>query len=706
MIRVRYALLACALVACAGAPESSEPEPAESPWPSPLAVTAVDDLRLRHAEDEAESWLMHGGSYSEQRYSRLDQIDEGNVGALGLAWAFGLRSYRGIEATPIVVDGVIYTTSTWSVVYAIDARTGRELWRHDPKVPRAIAGVVCCDVVNRGVAVYRGRVYAATLDGRLQALDAGTGRVIWSVLTVDPAKPYSITMAPRIVKGKVIIGNGGAEFGVRGYVSAYDAESGEQVWRFYTVPGDPALPYEQPELAWAAKTWDASVEYWKIGGGGTVWNSVSYDPGLDLLYVGTGNGSPWSRYVRSPGGGDNLFVCSILALRPDTGELVWYYQTTPGDNWDYTSTQDLVLADLEIGGKPRKVLLHAPKNGFFYVIDRITGVPISAEPFAEVTWAYGIDPVSWRPVEVPDLDYRQRVVTIKPSPHGAHNWQSMSFNPKTGLVYIPVHEVPYFFHIDPDWKFQKGTWNLGYDFTVADSFPREFVSGHLLAWDPVAQKEVWRVPYAGPWNGGTLTTAGNLVFQGTARGTFAAYRATDGKRLWETPAGTGIVAAPVTYELDGEQYVAVMAGWGGAFALAAGDAAAAAGVSRETNQGRLLVFKLGGTATVPVHEAAEREIVPIPSRFDAATVKRGSDLFHRWCGTCHGPGAVSGGVLPDLRKSDPSVYGSYDAIVLRGARLAKGMPRLDAYLDRDDVAYIRAYVLTRRAALVAEGGAP
>ncbi len=701
---VAVAVSALAFAAC---PESREaPAPAAAPTPaapaSPSSIERVDDARLRAAASEPESWLTYGGSYAEQRYSRLARIDADNASALGLAWFLDIDTTRGVEATPIVVDGVIYTTGSWSVVFAVDARTGVLLWRHDPQVPREMGGKVCCDVVNRGVAVYRGRVYAGTLDGRLHALDAVTGEVVWSVVTVDQSKPYSITMAPRVVKGKVIIGNGGAEFGVRGYVSAYDAQSGALAWRFYTVPGDPSQPYEHPELAIAAKTWDPSGEYWKVGGGGTVWNAIAFDPELDLLYVGTGNGSPWSKHVRSPGGGDNLFVCSILALRPDTGRLVWHYQTTPGDTWDFTSTQDIVLADLVIAGAPRKVLLHAPKNGFFYVIDRATGIPISAEPFAEVTWATGIDPVTWRPIEVPNLDYRNEIVLIKPSPFGAHNWQSMSFNPETGLVYIPTNEVPYFFRLDPKWTYQPGAWNIGYDFTVADAFPREIVSGHLLAWDPVAQKEVWRAQYTGPWNGGTLTTAGGLVFQGTAHGTFAAYRADDGKPLWETAAGTGIVAAPVTYELDGVQYVAVMAGWGGTFALTAGDAAAAAGVTRDTNDGRLLVFRLGGTAKLPVHEATLKELAAIPAGFDAAQVKRGSDTYHRWCGVCHGPGVVSGGVLPDLRKADPAIYDGLDAIVLGGARVANGMPRFDTWLAPEDVAAIRAYVLTRRAALLAE----
>lgn len=664
------------------------------------SIDLVDDARLRNAADEPGSWLTYGGDYSEQRFNKLDAINDGNVSELGLAWYFETDTKRGLEATPIVVDGVIYITGTWSVVYAVDARSGKELWRHDPLVPREYGGKACCDVVNRGVAVYLGRVYAATLDGRLQALDAKTGEVVWSVVTVDQSRPYTITMAPRIVKGKVIIGNGGAEYGVRGHFSAYDAASGERVWRFYTVPGDPAKPFEHPELEMAAKTWDPSGKYWEVGGGGTAWNSVAFDPELDLLYVGTGNGSPWSKHVRSPAGGDNLFVCSILALRPDTGELIWHYQTTPGDSWDYTSTQDIVLADLVIEGRQRKVLLHAPKNGFFYVIDRATGVPISAEPFAKVTWATGIDKETWRPIEVTGLDYTKEPVTIEPSPHGAHNWQSMSFNPETGLVYIPTHEIPYFFKFDPDYEYRPGAWNLGYDFTVADEFPRDMVSGHLLAWDPVAQKEVWRAQYTGPWNGGTLTTAGNLVFQGTAHGTFAAYRANDGKLLFEAPAGTGIVAAPVTYTVDGEQYVAIMAGWGGAFALAAGDAAAAAGVT--DNSGRLLVFKLGGSAKLPVQVAMEIELAEIPAEFDPEQVSEGNRRYHQWCGVCHGPGVVSGGVLPDLRKSEPGVYLALEDIVLRGALLGNGMPRFDEWLGAKDVEVLRAYILTRRAALMHE----
>ncbi len=661
-------------------------------------MAAVDDARLRNAENEPESWLTYGGTHDEQRYSRLAQIDEHNVGTLGLAWHYDMATRRGLEATPIVVDGVLYTTGSWSVVVALDARTGRELWRHDPGVDRAMGGRVCCDVVNRGVAVYRGRIYVGVLDGRLEALDAKTGKLVWSVVTTDPALPYSITMAPRIVKGRVLIGNGGAEYGVRGYVSAYDAETGRLDWRFYTVPGDPAEPFEHPGLEAAAKTWDPSGEYWRAGGGGTVWNAIAYDPELDLVYVGTGNGSPWNRRIRSPKGGDNLYLCSILALDPETGRLVWHYQTTPGETWDFTSTQDIVLADLEIDGRLRKTLLHAPKNGFFYVLDRETGVPISAKNFVPVNWAEGIDESTWRPRERTDHPYETGVALIHPPNFGAHNWHSMSFHPGTGLVYIPAQETVFPYLRDRAYQYRPGAWNIGFDPKVMTESPAELASGHLLAWDPVAQKEVWRVQYPGAWNGGTLATAGNLVFQGTAHGTFAAHRASDGEKLFETRTGTGIIASPVTYRIDGEQYVAVMAGWGGAFPLAGGDAALEAGTT--DNTGRLLVYKLGGRAQLPVVEWSEKPIVAIAADLDPEMVARGGATYHEWCLVCHGAGAVGGGVLPDLRKSAPEIYAMLPEIVLRGAFEKNGMPRFERWLDADDVEAIRAYLLSRRAQLL------
>ncbi|MBI3785858.1 MAG: PQQ-dependent dehydrogenase, methanol/ethanol family [Deltaproteobacteria bacterium] len=675
-------------------PSSTVPAPAKDSERR-AAADSIDAARLRAAASEPQNWLTHGGTYAEQRFSPLDQINDGNVQKLGLAWSYDTNTTRGLEATPLVVDGVIYTTGSWSIVYAIDARNGNELWKYDPQVPRETGPKACCDVVNRGVALYKGKVFVGTLDGRLVALDAGNGKPVWEVVTVDQSRPYTITGAPRVVEGKVIIGNGGAELGVRGYVSAYDSDTGKMAWRFYTVPGDPSQPFESPALERAARTWKGG-EWWKVGGGGTVWDSMAYDPDLHLLYIGTGNGSPWSRFVRSPGGGDNLYLSSILALNPTNGELVWYYQETPGDTWDFTATQHIILAELPIKGRLRKVILHAPKNGFFYVIDRQTGELLSAEKFVEATWADRVDLKTGRPVLAKGTDYRDKTVVVKPSPHGAHNWQPMSFNPKTGLVYIPTHDIPMIFGVNHKWKYRPGHWNTGTDFTLIKEVPRNLVAGALLAWDPVRQKEVWRAPYKGPWNGGTLTTAGNLVFQGTADGRFVAYRADNGTKLWEAPSGSGIVAAPVTYSVDGEQYVAVMAGWGGAFALAAGDAAAAAGNNHPI--GRLLTFKLNGAATLP---AAQKPRPPLPAtaapKVAHAVITKGEDLYAIHCQVCHGSGATSGGVLPDLRYVAPAVQASINSIVLDGALRGNGMPAFRDVMNEDDVAAILAYVQQRAA---------
>ncbi len=674
----------------------------QSGTPSGHPTAALDDARLRAADRDRNNWLLHGRTYEEQRFSPLDAINADNVSQLGLAWGMDTQTNRGLEATPIVVDGVLYMSGSWSVVFAVDARTGREIWRWDPKVPRDYGGKACCDVVNRGVALDKGRVYASVLDGRLAALDAKTGELIWEVVTVDRSRPYTITGAPRVFEGKVVIGNGGAEFGVRGYVSAYDAGTGERVWRTYTVPGDPSEPVESKALEAALDTWKGG-EWWKIGGGGTAWDSIVFDPELRLLYVGTGNGSPWTRYIRSPGGGDNLYLCSILALNPDNGEMVWHYQTTPGDNWDYTSTQPMILADLKIDGRTRKVLMQAPKNGFFYVLDRETGELISAEPFVEVTWATGIDPKTGRPIEAADTDYREETRTIKPSPLGAHNWHPMSYSPKTGLVYIPAQDIAWLFRLDKEFEYRPGSWNLGLDPRVSDSFMREDVSGHLLAWDPVKQREAWRAQYALPWNGGTLATAGNLVFQGTADGRFVAYRATDGRRLWQTAAGTGVIAPPVTYAVDGEQYVSVLAGWGGVFALAGGDAASSAGAN---NTGRLLTFRLGGTASLPPRIEPDRKPTPIVSTASDARILEGNHLFHQFCWGCHGIGAVAGGVIPDVRYLTTEKHQAFNDIVLRGALRGLGMPSFDAWLDEDGAEAIRAYILSRAAELRAKRAAP
>jgi len=430
LARASLALAGCAVLALAACSR-----PADAPH-----VAQVDGLRLAAAKEDGRNWLTHGRTYSEQRYSPLDQVRADNVAKLAPAWSLELDTWRGQEATPLVIDGVMYTTTAWSKVVAINAATGEELWQYDPMVPREVAAKGCCDVVNRGLAAWKGRLFLGTLDGRLVAIDAATGKPVWSVQTTDRSLPYTITGAPRVVKGKVIIGNGGAEYGVRGYVTAYDAETGEQAWRFYTVPGNPADGFESDAMKKAAETWFG--EWWKGGGGGTVWDAIVYDPELDLLYIGVGNGSPWNHRQRSEGKGDNLFLSSIVALRPDTGEYVWHYQTTPGETWDYTATQPIILADLTINGEPRKVLMQAPKNGFFYVLDRATGALISARNFVPITWASGVDMATGRPVEDPKARYAEAPALVVPAPMGAHNWHPMSFSPKTGLVYIPAQEVP------------------------------------------------------------------------------------------------------------------------------------------------------------------------------------------------------------------------------------------------------------------------
>ncbi len=662
------------------------------------AASPVDAARIEAADPRG--WLSHGRTYAEQRYSPLDQIDEQNVDRLGLAWSFDLATERGVEATPIVADGVMYVSAPWSILHALDAASGEPLWTYDPEVPRAYARHICCGVVNRGVAIWGRHVYLGTLDGRLVAVDRSTGRPSWSTSTVEPPWNYSITGAPRVVEGLVVIGNAGADIGARGYVSAYDAETGELVWRTYTVPGDPAKGFESPALERAAATWTG--EWWQAGGGGTVWDSMAYDPELRLLYVGTGNGTPHVRWLRSPDGGDNLYLSSILALRPGTGEVVWHYQTTPAESWDYTATQHILLAELEIEGRARKVLMQAPKNGFFFVLDRETGEFLSAAPIVEVNWAshYGDD---GRPVERPDADYRNGPRFVRPSPYGAHSWPPMSLHPETGLVYLPVRNMGYVYRGDPEWEYRPGSWNTGLDMSAFESFGeveaaaadagQDEWGAYLLAWDPVRQREAWRVPHRTAFNGGTLSTGRNLLFEGSADGRFVAYRASDGRRLWESPVGTGVMAAPVTYEIDGVQYVAVAAGWGASFGMSGGEAALLAGVR---GGGRVLAWKLDGTAQVP---PGRPPLGPVPEptyrvASTAAERSRGSLLYHTHCGACHGPAAIGGGSgVTDLRYLDAGRHALFAQTVLEGLREPLGMPRFDDQLGADDVRLIQAYVL-------------
>ncbi len=664
----------------------------------------VTEARLLSAGTDTSNWLTHGRTYDEQRFSPLDQVNADNVGDLGLAWYFDIPTNRGIESTPLVIDGVMVVTGSWSTVFALDAKTGEQIWAYDPEVPKIWGKNACCDVVNRGVAAWGDKVYVGTIDGYLVALQAVDGSVAWRVNTIDRDWPYTITGAPRVVKGNVLIGNGGGEMGVRGYITAYDAETGNQNWRFHTVPGNLEDGFEDEAMAMAAETWTG--EWWQYGGGGTVWDSMAYDPELDLLYIGVGNGAPWNRQIRSPDGGDNLFLSSIVALKPDTGEYVWHYQTTPGESWDYTAAQHIILADLEIDGQLRKVAMQAPKNGFFYVLDRETGELISAENYVPVTWATGIDQETGRPIETANARYTDGPSLLLPGPVGGHNWQPMAFSPDTKLVYLPAQEIPNLYGSNSDFDFRQGQWNTGTDHLLWD-LPEDPVQlmavaamlrGHLSAWDPVSQKEVWRYQHAGPWNGGVLATAGNLVFQGNIVGEFAAYSADKGERLWAFPTQTGITAGPVTYEIDGEQYVAVAVGWGTVMGMLAGPTIVPL---QMTNRSRVLTFHLGANRQLPdLPDVSPPTLPEVPEQTASAeTIDQGHRVYTERCLVCHGYSVVSGGLTPDLRYSDAQLYSEWDAIVLGGSRSSSGMPPFAGVVTPEQSQAIKAYIIDRAHAL-------
>jgi alcohol dehydrogenase (cytochrome c)/quinohemoprotein ethanol dehydrogenase len=652
--------------------------------------------RLLHAADEPQNWLMYNGTYAEQRYAPLDQVNTANVVQLGLAWSYDLDSRRGQEGTPLVVDGTMFVTAGWGRVVALDGATGAKKWAFNPEVRGRSGLSACCDVVNRGAAYDNGKVFVGTTDGQLIALDANTGAKLWSVQTTDPAKPYTITGAPRVARGKVFIGNGGADYGARGFVTAYDQRNGAQVWRFYTVPGQPGIKdgaASDDILEKARGSWFGDT-YWKIGGGGTVWDSIVYDPDLNRLYIGVGNGGPWNRDIRSKGKGDNLFLGSVVALDPDTGRYVWHYQETPGDEWDFTSTQQMVLADLRIDGHQRKVILHAPKNGFFYVIDRTSGKLISAEKFAPVNWADRIDLASGRPVENPRARYGDGAFFATSGAPGAHNWPSMSFDPRTGLVYIPVQMIPMAFTRDTRFIYRQGLWAGG----VSDAVPNTDAdaaimnrapTGSLLAWDPVRQKPAWTVAHEGPQNGGALATAGGLVFQGLSDGTFRAYRADTGAELWRFSAKATVQPGAISYRIAGVQYVAVTAGVGGAWALTM---PAMAG-PKVPAPPRVLVFRLGGKAVLPETVGVVPPLQQVDQTFAPAMVATGRVLFDDVCSVCHGFATMSGGALPDLKRSGvlPDAD-SWRQVVLGGALESEGMASFAKYFRPDQAEAIRAYV--------------
>ena len=644
---------------------------------------AIDDARMIGAASEPENWLVNGGTLNGEHYSALDQINLDTIADLRPAWSFDFDTTRSQEAEPIVVDGVMYVTTSWSKVYAINAATGEQIWFYDPQVPGETGYMACCDVVNRGAAVYKGRVYVAALDGRLIALDAATGREAWSTMTVPEDGNYTITGAPRVVKDLVIIGNAGGDFGVRGFVSAYRADTGELAWRFYLAPGDPAAGPDNAASdnvmeSLIRPTW--SGEYWRYGGGANAWNAIVYDSELDQIYIGTGNGSPWNPAYRTNGEGDNLFICSIVALDPDTGEYIWHYQQNPQEAWDYNSVMPIILADLTIDGRERKVLMQAPKNGFFYVIDRTNGRVISAGQLTETTWASSINLETGRPVEHPNARYTNGPFTARPGTAGAHNWHPMAYSPRTGLVYLTVRESETTFRQDPNYtRRDDGVFNAGNLRQTA------FHDTFLMAWDPVRQREAWRAPVGG---GGVLATAGGLVFQGRGQviGEFVAFRADTGEQVWSHNTPNGIVAGAVTYSIGGEQYIAISTGAGGGGMTGGTDA-------RERQPGRVVAFKLNGTATLPPEPGPAPPANPSSERWTSAQVTRGEGVYAQYCARCHGMRAGSSNVIPDLRRSSAVTDGGlWSSIVMDGMLAANGMIGFREHLSAEEAGAVRGYV--------------
>ena len=655
-MRSLLVLSACAAaLALAAGGKSGEATAASAAKPS---HANVDEVRLMAsaAGQNAGQWMSQGRDHNEQRFSPLTTINDKNVGQLGLAWFGDFDTRRGQESTPLVIDGVLYVTTAWSKVYAYDAKTGQQLWKYDPKVPGEWGVNACCDVVNRGVAAWKGKLYLGTLDGRLIAIDAATGKEKWSTQTTPKDKAYSITGAPRVANGKVFIGQAGSEFEQRGFMSAYNAETGKQLWKWWVVPGDPKKGFEQPELAMAAKTWKG--EWWKTGGGGSPWDGIAYDPVTNYVIFGSGNGAPWPQSIRSPGSSENnenLFISSMIALNADTGKYVWHYQMTPNESWDFDGTQQITLADVEINGAKHHVAMQANKNGMFYVVDTKTGRLLSGKGFVVI-----------------------------PASGGAHSWHPMSYNPITGLVYIPTAYGNYPLVAakeDDNPMGQKLSISMRKSFALN---PPRIDSAYLLAWDPAKGKEAWRAPFDRGRGGGTMTTAGNLVFQGNTSA-FAAYRADTGEKLWSMPTQTGVVAGAVAYEVDGEQYVAVAAGsrFGGNY--------------YSPNGSRILAFKLGGTAKLPEPVPPIPQVLNPPEQFGTGEMlTKGADTYNRFCGTCHGTDGQSRGMFPDLRYS--AALGSaevFNSIVVDGALSANGMVSFKKALKRDQVESIRAYMVSR-----------
>jgi quinohemoprotein ethanol dehydrogenase len=661
------------------------------------------DGALLGDESAGQDWASYGRTYSENHSSPLKEISAATIGSLGLAWSHDLGVRQRADSQPLAANGIVYVAVGLSIVQALDGQTGKELWRFDPQVAAVAAHKLRPSWGIRGLALWRDRVIVATQEGRLIALSASTGTPVWSVQTLDKDDETSITGAPRVFKDKVVIGfAGGDRDKVRGAVSCYDAKTGKFLWRFYTVPGDPANGFENEAMRKAADTW--SGQWWKYGGGGTVWNAMTYDAELNRLYIGTGNGSPWNWKIRNPAGGDALYLASIIALDPETGHYLWHYQTHPNEAWDNDATMDMELATLTIGGRPHKVLMQAPKNGFFYVIDRETGKLLSAEKLGEVNWADRIDLKTGRPVERSGIRYEKAPVLLWPGAYGVHNWEPMAFSPTSGLVYIPtIHQADFYdaSGVDPKtWKPIKHAWNAGMGSSGTGQgmthVPVEEFRSWLLAWDPVPQKMVWKVPTPGIINGGAMVTAGGVVFQGHVDGTFNAFDATTGKKLWSFPVGVAVLGAPMTYAVGGRQYVSVLAGPISGSASATLPDSVSFGWRYRDFPRRVVTFALGGQAKLPPAPtpAPEKPLLSDKLKADPALAASGATLFGIHCMTCHGVGVISGGAAPDLRASPiPLDADTFKAIVQGGALLSRGMPEFSDVSDEQLLAlrhYIRA----------------
>ncbi len=699
---------------CACHPPST-PAPAQG---SPLLKNAAQVTAERLLAADADQWLTPGRDANGTYYSPLTDINAGNVAKLGFAWDYDLGTKRGQESTPLMIDGVLYATSNFGRVYALDATNGKELWTYDPHIDGQWARYACCDAVNRGLAAFEGKLYVAALDGWLHAIDAGTGKQVWKVDTLigrSAHTPYTLTGAPLLAGNLVIIGNSGADFaGARGYISAYDRKSGEFRWRFFTVPRDPAEgAQDQPQLTAALKSWDPRHR-WEEGSGGTVWDGMAYDAALNLVYIGTANAAPYNMHLGGRHGGDELYAASIVAIHAQDGSMAWYYQTTPGDRWDFDSTEKLILADVDLAGKRRQVIMQAPKNGFYYVLDRATGELLSAQNFAYVNWARGIDQKTGRPIADVRANYDQGPALVFPSENGAHSWQPMAFDPGRGVTYIPVMEAGNVLLETSDRKAglvegqfttpafltelwdPKGMHSLYGDLPPIAKLARGNKTntasrGFLRAWSVAEHRVLWEAQSATSWDGGVMATAGGLVFQGDANGNLNAYSADKGERLASIALGSSMMGSPMTYRVNGTQYIAVVAGYGGGAIILGAPLDPASAAYRYGNEGRIIVLKIGGPAPPLPALFTDPPLPELPPRpTDSAAIAAGELLFNRFCSRCH---VMGRSVIPDLRRMTPATHAMFDAIVRGGAYAPKGMARFDDVISAADAQNLHAYVI-------------